>query len=347
MTDVTHSPSLGDTESLSGRVDWSSPTNIYTSDNVRASVTLASQGAGWLVASRFGFAIPTGSTILGFIGWVEGSCASGTVTMTLQLQKQKNGGLGDKLFWTTTGQNVDFTTTEQTHFRGSSTDLAGETWTAEEVNHNDFSLTIRTLGIGITNTIRVDHMQVTVYYTPPTIHNGAAAVSMAVSQTATAGIIHSGAATPGVVLDETAAGALTLAGEGGPAMALTVAAVGQTNYQGTAAVSLAIATAAEGTLNGTHLAEAAVQATLAAEAAGLIEFSAEALVGVTFAGAAQGDVFKEAAAAVTITLTVEAASITVRPGAAIVLRPGQGRYEPSITGSGRANTRFNAPGVAR
>jgi hypothetical protein len=58
---------------------------------------------------------------------------------------------------------------------GSSSDLWGETWTAEEINDEDFGVVLSVKALVSDGDAYVDHIQITVYYTEnigpfPTFH---------------------------------------------------------------------------------------------------------------------------------------------------------------------------------
>jgi len=86
----------GATEAGIGTVAWTNPSNIKLSDNVRASVNLPKSSiSNWLRGTSFGHVFPTGASMLGIEGFVEGRLASGVGQVRLTKgQIIKNGVIG-------------------------------------------------------------------------------------------------------------------------------------------------------------------------------------------------------------------------------------------------------------
>jgi len=156
-----NSPGTMADDATVGTVAWSNPDNAKISDNVYTTTVLtASDSSHYLVATNFGFAIPTGATINGLLAEVEDKVdANGP--FSFWGYAIKGGVVQTPRFALGT-----ITTTETYNSYGSSTDLWGETWTAEDINALDFGIVFqRGKSLTTTNTFSVDHIRITVYYT--------------------------------------------------------------------------------------------------------------------------------------------------------------------------------------
>ncbi len=189
-------------------IAWTNPGNITSSDNVytTSALNLANpfgRSTQWLIASNFGFSIPGGSTIDGIVVEIErhaassvGSPADGTIQISTDATVA--GQIGDNKASATTWPTTDAYATY-----GSSSDtwnlasFLGRAISAADINSSGFSITINgsvTAGKG-TNTLSVDHVRVTIYYTLGTLKqkvtagftNGAAAHSLQYASNITAG----------------------------------------------------------------------------------------------------------------------------------------------------------------
>jgi len=143
----------------------------------------------YLKATNFGFAIPAGATINGIRAEIEMITNNGTGGVE-NVRIVKGGVIGstDKGIF-----NNNMPTTEISTFYGSSTDLWGETWTAEDINSSNFGFAY-SVNINA-KTVSVDHMAIVVTYTAdvtsPSVTldsplNGATITGSSVSLTATA-----------------------------------------------------------------------------------------------------------------------------------------------------------------
>lgn len=131
------------------------------------------------MASSFGFAIPTGATINGIkVDW-EKHTQLGTSAVDTHVRIVKGGAisatnLSAGLAWNTGG-------TDRYDSYGGSTELWGETWTASDINASTFGAALSGTGTGLGINYRVDHCQITVYYTVPGSPN-VCAISRMVNQ---------------------------------------------------------------------------------------------------------------------------------------------------------------------
>lgn len=150
-----------------GTTAWGDVANAATDDSQNATATLGGSAISNYLkcTNRTGAAIPTGSTINGFeIKYEAGSGVTATgKDHTLKMVK---GGsiVGNNL--ANTGVNWQNPSTIQT--RGSSSELAGTTWTAEEVNASNFGVALACQRVGGTSPNiagLVDYVQVEIFYT--------------------------------------------------------------------------------------------------------------------------------------------------------------------------------------
>ena len=117
-----------------------------------------------LLATSYGFAIPTGSQILGIEAWVErAASASGTVSDNEVRLLKAGVAVGSNFATSST-----YGTSEYTAPYGDDDDLWGTTWTAEEINAANFGLHFKVDSNSITNrTAYVDAITLRVTYRPP------------------------------------------------------------------------------------------------------------------------------------------------------------------------------------
>jgi len=147
-----------------GTAAWSTPANIVSDNSTYASANPVAGGQSqYLVASSFGFAIPTGSTIDGIVVEIDRKRAATTTFVDNQIRIVKGGSIGATDKASATG----YTTSEVVATYGSSTDLWGETWTAEDINASNFgaAISVKNTGVKFTANAFVDFIRITVYYT--------------------------------------------------------------------------------------------------------------------------------------------------------------------------------------
>ncbi|MBP9813902.1 LamG domain-containing protein [Candidatus Woesebacteria bacterium] len=163
-------PTSGANDAGYGSIAWSNPTNIYASENTRASVTLSGTTAtNYLSASSFGFAIPSDATIVGITASIERIRNGGSTGQARDsvVSLVKSG--------TVTGNNkaatgTNWPTGEAAATYGSATDLWGTTWTPSDINASNFGLVVAAVGnTATTNRVaNVDRVLINVAYTTPT-----------------------------------------------------------------------------------------------------------------------------------------------------------------------------------
>jgi hypothetical protein len=160
------SASSAATSGGSGR-SWSNTSNIFSSNNSDATVSLTSSGSNrrseYLEATGFGFSIPVGSTIDGIEVSVEKSASSSSSIRDRDVYLTKDGSnnVGDDY-----AESVDWSTSDATTIYGGAADLWGTTWTAAEINSSNFGLLFKCRNrAGGSRTASIDHISITVYYT--------------------------------------------------------------------------------------------------------------------------------------------------------------------------------------
>ncbi len=150
--------------SASDEGDWQSPWNVYSSDNSRASFNATSQDK--LRAYNFSFSITDGSTIDGIKVEVEGYAVDNFLTNEkIRVGLSKSG-------YTLEGSSkyVDLNCCiekyEDYESLGGSSDLWGGSWSESDIESSNFGVLIWDYD-ATASALYIDHVRVTVYYTPP------------------------------------------------------------------------------------------------------------------------------------------------------------------------------------
>ena len=162
------SPSAASTsDSNGGTADWTNPTNILTDNGAVASAGTGFEATSYLLlATGFGFDIPTGATVDGIlVEWDRNYTGISAADSSVRLLKAGTPTGGDKSVgaaWPSSSAYAGY---------GGSSDLWGTTWTPAEVNASDFGAAIAAL-IGATSNAAVDHVRITVTYTPAVFDPG-------------------------------------------------------------------------------------------------------------------------------------------------------------------------------
>jgi len=169
MASQLRSAGLGQTIArVGGIVHWSNPTNIYTSNNVYATVELERpdyEYSHWLRATNFGFSIPDGAIIAGIKVEIEKKSDEPTDVHDESVKIVDDGyetGDEKKLLG-------DWTTTDTYYVYGGASDLWGESWTPAQINASNFGVQLAAhfdVYDEYTDAY-VDHIRITVYYTEP------------------------------------------------------------------------------------------------------------------------------------------------------------------------------------
>jgi len=189
-------PSLGSTEDRDGKPLWSNPTYIQAEANYAVCSVSGETYSGWLRASSFGFAIPSGATIDGIK--VEISRCSPTAGVikdsSLRLVDASGTNVGDDKasasYWL-----IDQTTATY----GDASDTWGASPTPAMVNDSDFGIRLSAANTdGYSHAAYVYWVKITVYYTEaeaPTVDTLAVTDIGSVSFTGNADITDDGGLT--------------------------------------------------------------------------------------------------------------------------------------------------------
>lgn len=152
-------PASGTSVARSTATAWTNPSNITANDGTTASISSGSTGSAYLVASNFGFSIPTGSLIQGVTVIFEAAeSATGSESTTAQLQDASAA-----LFGTTISVTINGTAlTNYTY--GGSANLWGATLTPAIINDVDFGVRF---WFTTTHAMTVDTVTMEITYQPP------------------------------------------------------------------------------------------------------------------------------------------------------------------------------------
>lgn len=167
---VIANPGLCVNDTTVGAQAWAAGlTNVVTSDNLYAtSVTATAVGTyltNYLKCTGYGFAIPAGATINGISVKVERNSMKRATAVDNAMRVVKAGVIGTMDRSTTTV----YKTTDIIEPHGGAGDLWGQVWTPADINAANFgaafSASMTTTRTGA-KTLSVDHMPITVTYTP-------------------------------------------------------------------------------------------------------------------------------------------------------------------------------------
>lgn len=161
----TRSAGLGQSIVL-GNKAWTTPTNIYSSNNAYARSILArSDISYWLRATSFGFSIPDGATIDGIVAEFEKRISGSGITDSSVNIVMSGYEQGDEK------KLAGYWPTSDTHIaHGGSTDLWGLGWNSAAINASNFGVSIAArMAITGEQAAYIDHVRITVYYTVPSM----------------------------------------------------------------------------------------------------------------------------------------------------------------------------------
>lgn len=172
------------TQTSSGLTPWVNPTSIEVNDGVVATATFAPGPAASgesLLASGFGFTIPSNATIYGISATIS-KRQSGLSFITDNVVELLKAGIGvgtseaqPTILWPTTLTPVNY---------GGSTDLWGTTWTPADINNANFGIAIGAKVIGIKGaSAEIDYVTLSVTYATGTGANTGTISSRSVSIT--------------------------------------------------------------------------------------------------------------------------------------------------------------------
>ena len=165
-----NSPSTSADDSTVGTKSWTTPSNVQTQNDVYATAHLdASEVTHYLKATGFGFSIPAGATIDGIKVEVDRYESGSSVRVTdnsVRLVKNKVISGDEK----STGADWPNSDTDTYIPYGGSTDKWGLTWTYSDINSANFGVVISAKKDSNSHDrdAYIDHIRMTVYYTPDT-----------------------------------------------------------------------------------------------------------------------------------------------------------------------------------
>jgi hypothetical protein len=148
---------------------WVTPTGVIADDTTYANITAASfdspDVSRQLYASQFGFAIPGGSTIDGISVSINrrALAASSAEDFRVQLSTAENTFVGDNKADTVTA----WPTADATVSYGGITDTWNASPTVAMVNAVGFGVTLSVQTLLANVDVFVDHITMTITYTPP------------------------------------------------------------------------------------------------------------------------------------------------------------------------------------
>lgn len=147
-----------------GDSDWSNPGNATASDGTFATVSLAnSRETRELLLTNFGFTIPSGASINGIETHVNRRASRGGI-QDAEHKLYNAAHVGDDKADTVT----DWPTTATERTYGSDSDDWNAGLTVSDINSTDFGVLLRGANnSGASETLDVDYVSLTVYYTGP------------------------------------------------------------------------------------------------------------------------------------------------------------------------------------
>lgn len=164
-TSGPNNPSTGANDVSVGTVAWSNTGNIFTSNNVYATVSLPTSGniSNYLKATGFGFAIPAGATIDGITISVERKSGNANKFRDSAIRIIKGGVISS----TNRASATSYPTSDTVAIYGGPADLWGETWTPSDINNSNFGVAFSSTryASGGNSVVSVDHITITVTYT--------------------------------------------------------------------------------------------------------------------------------------------------------------------------------------
>lgn len=148
-----------------GSVSWVGVTNAEASDGVFATASIGVGNPSHLIkSSGHGFSVPGTATILGIKVEVGAKASGNSHDFKCFLVKGGTVQTGG----TNQAANTALTTTLTNYTYGSSSDLWGGSWTPSDVNASNFGAAWSATSPAFpNNTVSVDYIRITVYYSTP------------------------------------------------------------------------------------------------------------------------------------------------------------------------------------
>lgn len=144
---------------------WTNTSNATTSNNSYATAALTSATVSVnLVATGFGFSIPTDATVRGIqVEW-EKKVSAGTTAFDNSIRVVKGGSIGA----TDKSSATAWATSDTWESYGGGSELWGESWTPSDINSSNFGVALSARNTsGTSRTFSVDSVRIRIFYTNP------------------------------------------------------------------------------------------------------------------------------------------------------------------------------------
>ena len=161
-----YSPGTMADDNAVGTITWNNPNNAKVSDNSDATASMTSEATShYLKATNFGFTIPVGATIDGIIVEIERAYGT-TTTGKIRDSEIKIVKADGSISTTNLSTATELPSSDTYKDYGGPTNLWGETWSAENINHANFGVAIAVEEYNAdSRQANVDHIRITIYYT--------------------------------------------------------------------------------------------------------------------------------------------------------------------------------------
>lgn len=162
LSDGPRDPDTAVDDATVGTAIWQNPGNVTASDDSLAFVELAAGTTShYLKVTDFDFALGSGAIIEGIVVEIEKSAGSGVLDSAIRIVK------GGTILTTVNRTQGNWPGTDAYVTHGGVADLWGTTWTAANINNSGFGVAISCVNSGgSTQFAFVDHVRITVYYSP-------------------------------------------------------------------------------------------------------------------------------------------------------------------------------------
>lgn len=153
---------------------WLSPSNVGADDGTLSEITAATYDSPdigeLLVASNFGFTLPSDATVNGITVEIDRNNAAGAASDN-RVQLAKGTTFADLVGDNKAATTTDWPTSLASVSYGGTSDPWGTTWTGAEVNSPSFAVMLSVQADAANTDIGVDYIRVTVEYTPKVEEN--------------------------------------------------------------------------------------------------------------------------------------------------------------------------------
>lgn len=171
----TTAVNLSEASTLENKDAWVSPTNVGADDETESTITAASYDSPdisqILVASNFGFTIPTDATIDGITVEIDRRNSAGAASDN-RVQLAKGTAFANLVGTNKADAALDWPTATAVATYGGIADLWSTTWTPTEINAASFAVFLSVQADAANTDIQVDYIRVTVEYTEAALPSG-------------------------------------------------------------------------------------------------------------------------------------------------------------------------------